>query len=627
MASLMPNGKQQYFNSNGDCLAGGKIYTYAAGTSAPKATYTSADASVQNANPVILNARGEASIFWSGAYKIAVHDASDVLVYTADNCQDAASLLAASSGASLVGFIQDCAGAEATTVQEKLRQHVTIFDFMTAAEIADVKSGNTLLDHTSALQKAVAASRHVELPAKGGWAYKFNQVTLPNTLKSLTSRGKPTIVPGAAVPTGATAADWITASTLLDAEISGLRFSVPVATYPNLVCLSMLACVDTEVHNNRFEEAGSVAIYGGNCVGCTISKNRVKTFMLTGIKFEGASQGENTAIDNRIDSVVAVAHGISFQLGYGNSAIDNVVRNVQTFGVSMYQVGDGQVLGNKIYNTKREAINTEDSSCVTIKGNTCRWDAVSQSTDFGISVYGNAAATQFNIVEGNSVTNAGDSGIALAENVSYNVVRGNTITNCNRTGIANHAGVLMYGTNCVKNVVKENIITDSLGTLHKYGVAEINFGTGAPTLNEIAGNRIEGFVTADIVRTGTTTSAYNNSLDLAGYRTYTPVVTAGAGTLTTASATGFYREVGDIVDGYMQITITTNGTGSNSILATLPFMPTRGSGGGKEIAIGGKQLSAEITNAVLNLRIVNYDNTYPAVNGSVLHAFFSYERT
>lgn len=84
MASLIANGKQQYFDNAGIPLVGGKLYTYAAGTTNPKATYTDADATIPNANPVILNARGEAQIFWSGSYKVTLTDALGNIIWTVD---------------------------------------------------------------------------------------------------------------------------------------------------------------------------------------------------------------------------------------------------------------------------------------------------------------------------------------------------------------------------------------------------------------------------------------------------------------------------------------------------------------------------------------------------------------
>lgn len=85
MASLMPQGKQAYFDANGDPLAGGKLYTYAVGTSTPLATYSDQAGTVPNANPVVLDARGEATVFWSATgYKVTLRDSSDALVWTQD---------------------------------------------------------------------------------------------------------------------------------------------------------------------------------------------------------------------------------------------------------------------------------------------------------------------------------------------------------------------------------------------------------------------------------------------------------------------------------------------------------------------------------------------------------------
>ena len=62
---------------------------------------------------------------------------------------------AAAGGAALVGFQRDSAGAVARTVQDKLRDQVSVFDFMTKAQIADVQSGAFAVDVTTAVQAAI----------------------------------------------------------------------------------------------------------------------------------------------------------------------------------------------------------------------------------------------------------------------------------------------------------------------------------------------------------------------------------------------------------------------------------------------------------------------------------------
>lgn len=84
-AMLTPSPKVQFFESNGEPLVGGKLYTYAAGTSSPLATYTDSTGNTANANPVILDSRGEANV-WLGPsrYKWVLYDADDVLIWSVD---------------------------------------------------------------------------------------------------------------------------------------------------------------------------------------------------------------------------------------------------------------------------------------------------------------------------------------------------------------------------------------------------------------------------------------------------------------------------------------------------------------------------------------------------------------
>jgi hypothetical protein len=119
-ASLTPAPKIQFFADNGTPLAGGKLYTYAAGTTTPLASYTAYAGTVANTNPVILDSRGEANVWLDGvvAYKLALYRADNTLIWTVDNVFGQAGLidaLAASSGSSLVGFLQSGTGAVASS--------------------------------------------------------------------------------------------------------------------------------------------------------------------------------------------------------------------------------------------------------------------------------------------------------------------------------------------------------------------------------------------------------------------------------------------------------------------------------------------------------------------------------
>lgn len=136
--SLMPQPKQQFFSALGTPLLGGKLYTYAAGTSNPKATYTDAAGTIPQANPVLLNLRGEPAspIYWSGNYRVELRDALGNLIYSVDNfntdpagiwnVKDAVfAALGLADGSSKSGFTQGGAGAVLLTVQDVLRETIS----------------------------------------------------------------------------------------------------------------------------------------------------------------------------------------------------------------------------------------------------------------------------------------------------------------------------------------------------------------------------------------------------------------------------------------------------------------------------------------------------------------------
>lgn len=80
MAVLYTPHFVQFLDNNNVPLAGGKLYTYAAGTNTPKATYTTAAGNIENTNPVELDSYGRAIIFLDGSYKFALKDENDVAV-------------------------------------------------------------------------------------------------------------------------------------------------------------------------------------------------------------------------------------------------------------------------------------------------------------------------------------------------------------------------------------------------------------------------------------------------------------------------------------------------------------------------------------------------------------------
>jgi hypothetical protein len=78
------------FDANGNPLAGGKLFSYAAGTSTLLATYADAARATPNSNPVILDSTGQAKVFMGLAnYKFILQDANGVQQWTIDSVNGA----------------------------------------------------------------------------------------------------------------------------------------------------------------------------------------------------------------------------------------------------------------------------------------------------------------------------------------------------------------------------------------------------------------------------------------------------------------------------------------------------------------------------------------------------------
>lgn len=163
-ATLLPVPKARFFDANGDPLAGGKVYTYVAGTvNTPKTSYTTAAANVSNANPVVLNSTGEANIWLVGSYKIVLTDANDAQQWSVDNITDVETLITLANtaiyadfantsntalGDALVGVKQPVTGAVART------QHTKNLDVISVKDFGATGDGST--DDTAAFNAAIS---------------------------------------------------------------------------------------------------------------------------------------------------------------------------------------------------------------------------------------------------------------------------------------------------------------------------------------------------------------------------------------------------------------------------------------------------------------------------------------
>lgn len=161
MAELLPWPKSQFFDDNGNPLAGGKLYSYKAGSSIPLATYADKAAAVPNANPVILNSRGEALIFLSAqAYKLILKDANDVTIWTLDNFvvtqTDTDTLADAIADAQAAQTAAEAAQAAAATSETNASSSATAA--ASSASSASTSASNAATSESNAASSASSAS-------------------------------------------------------------------------------------------------------------------------------------------------------------------------------------------------------------------------------------------------------------------------------------------------------------------------------------------------------------------------------------------------------------------------------------------------------------------------------------
>jgi hypothetical protein len=136
----------QIFDANGDPLNAGKIYSYAAGTTTPLATYSDPDLAPghANANPIVLDAAGRptsGSIYLAAAsYKFVVKNSAGATIKTQDNIAAGAAFNVATDVTGTAGediaagepvYISDGSGSRTTG-----RWYRTDADFTYASNLA-----------------------------------------------------------------------------------------------------------------------------------------------------------------------------------------------------------------------------------------------------------------------------------------------------------------------------------------------------------------------------------------------------------------------------------------------------------------------------------------------------------
>lgn len=95
MSSQFISPVQRFYDENGNVASGFSLYTYESNTYTPKTTYTDSTEGTANANPIVLNSKGEAVIWLddTGPYRLQLRDTEGAILWTIDQVTGAGGVL------------------------------------------------------------------------------------------------------------------------------------------------------------------------------------------------------------------------------------------------------------------------------------------------------------------------------------------------------------------------------------------------------------------------------------------------------------------------------------------------------------------------------------------------------
>lgn len=431
--------------------------------------------------------------------------------------------LAASTGSSLVGYLPAGAGAVATTVQTKLRTSVSVFDYMTAAEIFAVTNhfyvptvGATVTNVTSAIQAAVNDLSTTTFDYNGklcevvfpkGLYEVTDEITIPGAV-ALRGEGAPLSFSGATIRQITNNKNLFVARNIgnLAVYFSNLNLKMSTASANEDRGLFMAEATVTSGNSFYFRDCWFTTpnSFGIN-IQCNSDDLQIAncTFDVTAQKF--IRLGTATAGLTNFS-----IQGNTFYLGFNGTGV-----------IDIYKATAGVIAGNRFYTGGAFS----SPHAIEIKNGLSRDIIIANNTCTGIDTF--VITSSGNItVAGNRVTGA-TTPISIRGGLP---LTGITIQNNYLSGASGAAGLVdATGTNLTSAVITGNTLVGNDG------------GTSAYAMNLTAATYLDG---NSIIQNNTpfAVTADGSDSDIA----FTPVLagTATSGTFTYTTQTGSVRRLG-----------------------------------------------------------------------------------
>lgn len=170
IATPMPQLRAKFTNKLGIPLSGCKVYTYEPGSNIPKKTWIDIDKTVENTNPILLDAAGEADIYLNGLYRIVVKDRFGFTVYDVEKTGSYTELNAS--------FVVDASGKNQQQINNITLSSVNVLSYGAkpdADPVSCIGSDNFNAFKNAIHEASTTGKRIVEIPA-GDWYIKLTNL-------------------------------------------------------------------------------------------------------------------------------------------------------------------------------------------------------------------------------------------------------------------------------------------------------------------------------------------------------------------------------------------------------------------------------------------------------------------
>jgi len=414
----------QFFTGNTP-LAGGLIYTYAAGTTTPTTTYTTSLGNVANSNPIVLDSDGRTTDeIWlteGTVYKFVLKTSTGVQIGSYDNISGINDFTVSSvNSAANINFIQAGIGAVTRSVQAKLRDVVSVMDFGAV--------GNGSSDDTAAIQAALSSGAALVIVPFNANIRITSEITVPAGVSlqidgqvsgtgRITCAGSTRVFGAGSVTCGnswaikLTGGDCVVENILINkASVYGILI-LPTATITSLRIYQtrIKGCQYGILRNNNS---------GIACYDALITDNVIEECTGDGIEWNVAYNDRRVKIS---DNLIQNINGSVTNSGIGIGVAGNVFTNTNdlTNYVQSISITDNYIRG------ARQGIHTETTAKCKISGNHIS-DITSSYGHSSIGVYGiiSYAAVQTTISD-NELYDC-DAGISMQLGVISSTYTGST---------------------------------------------------------------------------------------------------------------------------------------------------------------------------------------------------------